>query len=62
MQVTSNHETTQPQALDLDAPFWEVVIDNRVVADNLTRAEAKDAAGPFGNSASVRSMWGGRGR
>lgn len=54
MQVTSNHETTKPQAPDLNsAPIWQVLINGKVVVTGLIRSEAEDAAGPFGHAATV---------
>jgi hypothetical protein len=37
-----------------DAPVWEVLVDGKVIVSGLIRSEAQEAAGPFGNSASVR--------
>jgi hypothetical protein len=42
---------------DPHAAIWQVVVNGRVLATGLIRSEAEAAAGPFGNSGSVRSWF-----
>lgn len=43
-------------AIALDLPVWGVIVDGRVIVQDVFRREAIEAAGPFGHKASVRRI------